>query len=218
MLSKSQGPLVDFYRKTWNHEYNCYKENNKKCTQPPWAVCTLPMPKSIAEEKAGWGMFKVCLATLAKPVKYCEITTARINTKINQYILHKNRLSSTRCWWRRMRVNVSARQWSQTESQGKKIKMLKWPSRSCELNPTEKLWKELNLRVHRRYPQNHQDLKTSGLIALHVWIGWFVICCTCKLTQLWHYKGLGMFPNVTMWQQASHVEQVRLIERLLGTA
>ena len=38
-----------------------------------------------------------------------------------------------------------------------KIKLLERPSQS----PTENLWKELEIKVHRRGPQNFCDLKTG---------------------------------------------------------
>ena len=46
--------------------------------------------------------------------------------------------------------------------QGKKVKVLEWPSQSPNLNPIdhENLWKELKIKVHKKNPQNLSERMT----------------------------------------------------------
>ena len=41
----------------------------------------------------------------------------------------------------------------------KQIKFLPWPSLNPDLNPIEKLWHEINIKVIHRAPTNIQELK-----------------------------------------------------------
>ncbi|KAI4883977.1 hypothetical protein NFI96_003357 [Prochilodus magdalenae] len=43
------------------------------------------------------------------------------------------------------------------------MKVLEWPSQSPDLNPIEKLWRDLRVRVRARRPSNLHDLEKNGL-------------------------------------------------------
>lgn len=54
------------------------------------------------------------------------------------------------------------------------INLLSWPSMSPDLNPIENLWKILKLKVHRRNPQNLNELK---VICKEEWVKITPECC-----------------------------------------
>ncbi|KAI3374458.1 hypothetical protein L3Q82_006276 [Scortum barcoo] len=47
------------------------------------------------------------------------------------------------------------KEWLQDNS----VNVLEWPSQSPDLNPTEHLWRDLKMAVHRRFPSNLMELE-----------------------------------------------------------
>ena len=86
-----------------------------------------------------------------------HIIEGRLNGKMYRDFLDKNLLPSARMTkmkrgWTFQQENDSKHTAKETLNwfQGKKIKLLEWPGQSPDLHPTENLWKELQIRVHRK--------------------------------------------------------------------
>lgn len=73
-------------------------------------------------------------------------------------------------WGWVMQQDSDPKQRSKKRLQQKKMCLLEWPRQSPDLNPSEKLWRDLKRAIHIRHHKNIAELKGAKSLLTVVWV------------------------------------------------